>query len=62
MAMEFSTDYSYVCRIRSLEVDMKPSSRQGVNKHSSAKQFRRDSSRTKALNMAPRPMRGGFRI
>lgn len=40
---------------------MKPLKRSGVNKHKSAKQFRRHASKTKAANVAPRPMRGGIR-
>lgn len=39
-----------------------PLRRRHVDKKASAKEFRRDSTRTKALNMAPKPMRGGFRI
>lgn len=33
-----------------------------VNKHSAAKSFRAQSSKTKRLNMAGPPMRGGFRL
>lgn len=40
---------------------MKPLSRHGVNKHSSARKFRKSSQRTKAANMAG-PMRGGIRL
>lgn len=36
--------------------------RHHVNKHASASQFRRNTRRTKAANMAPNPMRGGFRL
>lgn len=41
---------------------MKPLSRHNVSKSSSAKRFRSDSRRTKAPNLAPPPMRGGFRL
>mgnify|MGYP003325855938 CR=1 FL=1 len=41
---------------------MKPVSRKPVNKHKSAKKFRRDMAHTKAANMAPPPMRGGYRM
>ena len=33
-----------------------------VNKQSSAKQFKQNVKRTKAPNMAPPPMRGGYRL
>lgn len=33
-----------------------------VNKHRSAGKFRRDVSRTKLVNIAPKPMRGGYRL
>lgn len=36
--------------------------RMPVNKGSSARQFRAQSSRTKAPNMAPPPNRGGYRF
>lgn len=36
--------------------------RSHVNKHHSAKAFKRDSSRTKSANMAGAPMRGGWRL
>lgn len=32
------------------------------NKRRSARKFRRNVGRTKAINIAPPPMRGGFRI
>lgn len=41
---------------------MRPTKRRVVNKHRSAGKFRHHVGKTKALNMAPRPMRGGFRI
>lgn len=41
---------------------MRPSRRAPVSKAKSARQFRNNSERTKGLNMAPPPMRGGFRI
>lgn len=41
---------------------MKPLTRRPADKHSSAKRFRSDSRHTKAPNMAPPPMRGGFRL
>lgn len=40
---------------------MRPSFRSPVNKRSSAKRFRKASSRTRGLNMAG-PMRGGIRL
>lgn len=33
-----------------------------VNKHRSAKKFRRNVSRTKKVNVSTRPMRGGIRL
>lgn len=36
--------------------------RSGVNKARSARQFRRNSGRTKGANVAPPPARGGFRL
>lgn len=33
-----------------------------VSKRKSAKQFRRNTSRTKRINTSPTPMRGGFRL
>lgn len=36
--------------------------RHHVNKRSSAKSFRRHAHHTKAANMAPPPMRGGYRL
>lgn len=36
--------------------------RSSVNKYKSAKAFRGNISRTKAVNVAPRPMRGGIRL
>lgn len=41
---------------------MKPVSRKPVNKAVSARKFRKNSSRTKALNVSPTPMRGGIRL
>lgn len=41
---------------------MRPSSRRPVNKRKSAKQFQRNVTRTKELNIRPIPMRGGFRL
>lgn len=41
---------------------MRPLNRKKADKHSSAKRFRSDAGRTKAPNMAPPPMRGGFRL
>lgn len=41
---------------------MRPVSRRPVNKSRSAAQFRSDSHRTKAVNLAPPPMRGGYRL
>lgn len=36
--------------------------RRPVNKRRSAKQFRRNISKTKRANVAPPPMRGGYRL
>lgn len=36
--------------------------RKPVNKHRSARKFRSSIGRTKRINVAPAPMRGGFRI
>lgn len=36
--------------------------RYSVNKRAAARGFRKDSRRTKGLNMAQAPMRGGWRI
>lgn len=36
--------------------------RQRVNKAASARQFRTNTRRTKAPNVAPMPMRGGIRL
>lgn len=33
-----------------------------VNKKHSARKFRHNLNRTKAINVAPRPMRGGIRL
>lgn len=41
---------------------MKPTSRRGVNKGSSARGFRSSSGRTAALNMRQAPLRGGWRL
>lgn len=41
---------------------MRPLSRGHVNKGGSARQFRKNVSRTKAANMAGAPMRGGIRL
>lgn len=41
---------------------MKPVKRFSVNKHSSARKFRRQVSRTKAANLGANPMRGGIRL
>lgn len=41
---------------------MKPVARYGVHKGQSAKKFRRNTSRTKAANVSPAPMRGGIRL
>jgi len=41
---------------------MRPVSRRPVNKRASARTFRKSMSRTKAANMAPMPMRGGWRL
>lgn len=36
--------------------------RYGVNKSHASKSFRRDVSRTRMVNVAPKPMRGGYRL
>lgn len=36
--------------------------RRPVNKHKSARSFRRSSARTKSANVAPSPQRGGWRL
>lgn len=36
--------------------------RRSMNKRSAARQFNRATSRTKAINIAPPPMRGGYRL
>lgn len=41
---------------------MRPLKRRPVSKRRSAGKFRRQISRTKAPNVAPRPMRGGYRL
>lgn len=41
---------------------MKPLKRKPVNKHKSAKQFRKNTMKTKKPNMAAAPMRGGWRL
>lgn len=41
---------------------MRPVQRGAVNKHSSARQFRGKSGRTKAANLRGAPMRGGWRL
>jgi len=37
-------------------------SRKPVNKYKSAKSFRKQTSKTKAINMRHAPMRGGYRL
>ena len=41
---------------------MRPLKRSPVNKASSAARFRGQTSRTQARNIAPPPMRGGYRL
>ena len=41
---------------------MRPVKRSGVNKHASAGAFRQNVQRTKIVNIAPPPMRGGYRL
>jgi len=36
--------------------------RSPVNKGKSTRQFNKQSNKTKAINVAPRPMRGGYRL
>lgn len=41
---------------------MRPVKRSHVNKRHSAKKFAKHTRKTKAANMAPMPMRGGWRL
>jgi hypothetical protein len=41
---------------------MNPLKRSSVSKHKSAKHFRTHAHHTKGANMAPPPMRGGYRL
>lgn len=41
---------------------MKPLHRKPVNKHQSANKFRKGAGKTKKPNVAPPPMRGGYRL
>lgn len=41
---------------------MKPLKRKPVNKHASAKKFRKGVSKTKLANLVKAPMRGGWRL
>jgi hypothetical protein len=41
---------------------MNPLSRQSVSKRGSAKKFRHHVGHTKGLNLAPPPLRGGYRL
>lgn len=41
---------------------MRPLARRSVSKSGSARQFRSNVSRTKAANVSPIPMRGGWRL
>jgi len=41
---------------------MRPSSRHHVSKGKSARQFRHNTTKTKAVNVRPGPMRGGIRL
>ncbi|WNK15053.1 MAG: hypothetical protein [Microvirus sp.] len=41
---------------------MRPLGRNQVNKRSSSKKFAHSTAKTKAANVQPRPMRGGFRL
>lgn len=41
---------------------MKPVARHGVNKHKSAKSFRKNARTTAAANVQMGPMRGGWRL
>lgn len=36
--------------------------RHSVNKRSAARSFNKSVGKTKAINIAPRPMRGGYRL
>lgn len=41
---------------------MRPLHRKPVHKGKSARKFRKNVSKTKLANVAPRPMRGGYRL
>lgn len=41
---------------------MRPLTRNPVNKNASARSFRKDARTTAAANLAPPPMRGGYRF
>lgn len=41
---------------------MRPLSRSNVNKSRSARKFKKNVGRSKVVNMAPMPMRGGYRM
>lgn len=41
---------------------MKPLHRKPVNKYRSSKKFRKGAKKTRAANVSPRPMRGGYRL
>lgn len=41
---------------------MRPLKRKKVNKYKAAKKFSRQTMKTKAPNMQPHPMRGGYRL
>lgn len=41
---------------------MRPLARKSVNKHRSARQFRRHVSHTKVVNLRAAPLRGGIRL
>lgn len=49
-------------RQKSEATEPKTSERAPVDKGDSAKQFGRDQNRTKAINLAGAPMRGGIRL
>lgn len=41
---------------------MRPLKRKFVNKKHSSKKFRKHAGKTKAANVSPHPMRGGYRL
>lgn len=48
--------------LSNLEISMNPLKRKSVSKRGSARQFHNAHHHTKAVNLAPAPMRGGYRL